>query len=63
MDHGVCVDLTHVPAPVAILDAVEVEIPLVLPGPGQRDPGVAGDHVVVDGQDGLGVHSDPGNLR
>ena len=63
MDHGVCVDLTHVPAPVTLLDAVEVEIPLVLPGPGQGDPGVAGDHVVVDGQDGLGVHSDPGNLR
>ena len=63
MDHGVCVYLTHVPAPVTLLDAVEVEIPLVLPGPGQGDPGVAGDHVVVDGEDGLGVHSDPGNLR
>ena len=61
--HRVCVDLTHVPAPVTLLDAVEVEIPLVLAGPGERDPGVAGDHVVVDGEDGLGVHSDPGNLR
>ena len=63
MDHWVSVYLTHVPAPVALLDAVEVEIPLVLPGPGQGDPGVAGDHVVVDGEDGLGVHPDPGNLR
>ena len=63
VDHRVGVDLTHVPAPVALLDAVEVEIPLVLPGPRQGDPGVAGDHVVVDGEDGLGVHPDPGNLR
>ena len=63
MDHGVGVDLTHVPATVALLDAVEVEVPLVLAGPGQGDPGVAGDHVVVDGEDGLGVHSNPGNLR
>ena len=63
MDHWVSVYLTHVPAPVALLDAVEVEIPLVLPGPRQGDPGVAGNHVVVDGEDGLGVHPDPGNLR
>ena len=45
------------------LNAVEVEVPLVLPGPGQRDPGVASDHVVVDCQDGLSVHPDPGNLQ
>ena len=63
MDHGVGVDLTHVPASVALLDAVEVEVPLVLAWPGQGDPGVAGDHVVVDGEDGLGIHSNPGNLR
>ena len=61
--HGVGVDLTHVPAPVTLLDAVEVEVPLVLAGPGERDPGVAGDHVVVDGEDGLGIHSNPSNLR
>ena len=28
--HGVGVDLTHVPPPVALLGAVEVEVPLVL---------------------------------
>ena len=62
MDHRVRVDLTHVPAPVTLLGAVQVEIPLVLPRARQRDPGVAGDDVVVDRQDGLSVHPDPGHL-
>ena len=62
MDHRVRVDLTHVPASVTLLGTVEVEIPLVLPRPGERDPGVPGDDVVVDGQDGLSVHPHPGNL-
>ena len=60
--HGVRVDLTHIPAPVTLLGAVQVEIPLVLTRPGQRDPGVPGDDVVVDGENGLSVHPDPGHL-
>lgn len=39
-----------------------MEEPLVVGGSGQRDPRVPGDHVVVDRQDRLGVHSDPCNL-
>ena len=63
VDHRVRVDLTHVPPAVTLLGTVEVEVPLVLPGPGERYPGVPGDDVVVDGQDGLSVHPHPGNLR
>ena len=62
VNHRVGVDLTHVPAPVALLGTVQVEVPLVLPRPGQRDPGVPGDDVVVDGENGLSVHPDPGHL-
>ena len=62
MNHRVGVDLTHVPASVALLGTVQVEVPLVLPRPGQRDPGVPGDDVVVDGENGLSVHPDPGHL-
>ena len=29
---------------------------------GERYPRVPGDHVVVDGEDGLSVHPDPGHL-
>ena len=36
--------------------------PFVFPGPRKGDPGVPGDHVVVDRQDGLGVHSHPRHL-
>ena len=63
MNHRVRVDLTHVPASVALLGTVEVEVPLVLPQPREGDPGVPGDHVIVDGQDGLSVHPHPGNLQ
>ena len=37
-------------------------LPFVLPGPWKRDPGVPGDHVVVDRQDGLRVHPHPSHL-
>ena len=70
--------LTHVPTAVIFLDTVHVQVPesrrvrkafsqlwfspFVFSGPGKGDPGVPGDHVVVDGQDGLGVHPHPSHL-
>jgi hypothetical protein len=42
---------------------VNMKIPLLLCGPGEGEPRVPADHVVVDGQDGLGVHPHPRHLH
>lgn len=57
--HGVGVDLTHVPAAITLLHVLEVKVPGAVVVVRQRDAGVLRDHVVVDGQDGLGVHAHP----
>ena len=60
--HGVCIDLTHVPAPVHFPDVGDVQLPLLVLPVGEGDSLVPGDDAVVDGEDGLSVHSDPSNL-
>ena len=40
-----------------------MELPLLVFPVGEGDPLVAGDDAVVDGEDGLGVHPDPGHLH
>ena len=62
-DHGLGVDLTHVVARVIPLHVPDVELPRVDPIVGDGHPGVVGHHVVVDGQDGLAVRSQPCNLH
>lgn len=61
--HRVRVHLTHVPAPVLLVYVLDVQIPRPVIVVGQRHPRVLGDDVVVDGQDRLGVHSNPRHLR
>ena len=63
MDHGICVDLAHVPAAVWLLRPLDVEEPFVPRGSREGDAGIPRDDVVVDGKDGLGVNSDPRNLK
>ena len=41
---------------------VNVKVPLLLSWSGEGEAGVPADHVVVDGEDGLGVHPHPGYL-
>ena len=60
--HGVSVDLTHVVTSVSLLGVGDVQLPLLVFPVGEGDPLVAGDDAVVDGEDGLGVHPDPGHL-
>ena len=61
--HGVRVNLTHVPASVNLLDICDVELPLLVLTVGQGHPLVPGDDAVVDGEDSLGVHPHPSNLK
>ena len=61
--HGVRVDLAHVPAPVNLLGVGDVQLPLLVLSVRERHSLVPGDDAVVDGEDGLGVHPDPGNLE
>ena len=63
MNHGIRVDLAHVPPSVALLCPLDVEEPFVTGRAGQRDARVPSYHVVVDRQYGLGVDSDPGDLQ
>jgi len=60
--HRIRVDLAHVPSPVVLLDVCDVQIPGAVVVEGQRNAGVLGDDVVVDGQNCLRVHSHPRNL-
>lgn len=60
---GLCgVDLTHVLALVGALDALDVEVPGLVGLVADADPGIAGDHVVLNGQDGGPVLVDPRDL-
>ena len=63
VDHGVCVDLAHEPAPVHGLDPLNVKEPLVGRGPGQGNPRVPRYHRIVDAQDRLRVDTHPRNLK
>ena len=61
--HGVRVDLAHVPASVLLLHISNMKLPLLVLSVRERHSLVPGDDAVVDGEDGLGVHPDPGNLE
>lgn len=61
--HRVRVHLTHVPAPVFFVHVSNVQIPRPVIIVGERDPGILGDDVVVDGQNRLSVYSDPCDLQ
>ena len=63
VDHGVGVDLAHVPTAVRLLRTLHVEVPLLWRRPREGDARVPGDDVVVDRQDSLRVNADPCNLR
>ena len=61
--HRVSVDLTHVVTSVNLLGVGDVQLPLLVLAVAQRHALVPRDDAVVDGEDGLGVHPDPGNLE
>lgn len=61
--HRVGVDLTHVPALIALADVSYPQLPRFLFGVGDSDPLVFGDDVVLDGQDCLGINPQPRNLE
>ena len=57
------VDLAHVRALVSPLDVGDVKVPRSVPFVRDADSRIAGDHVVLDRQDGRAVVMDPGNLQ
>ena len=60
--HGVTVDLAHVPASVGLLHLPDAQLPDAFLRGTDADAVVLGDDLVLDGEDGLGVHPEPGHL-
>lgn len=60
--HRIRVHLAHVTSGVVELDVRDVQLPGVVPVVRDREPRIHGHHVGVDGQDGLRVGLDPGDL-
>lgn len=46
--HGICVDLTHVPASVSLVYVLDMQVPGAVVIVRQRDARVLRDHVVMD---------------
>lgn len=61
--HGVCVDLTHVPASVSLVYVLDMQVPGAVVVVRQRDARVLRDHIVMDREDCLRVHADPRHLQ
>ena len=57
------VDLTHVLTLITPLDISDVQIPNAVSVMTHPDPGVPGDHVILDSEYGAPVIVDPGNLH
>ncbi len=57
--HGVRIYLAHVPASVANFYVLDMQPPDLLIAVGNCDSMVFRDHVILNGQDGLGIHSKP----
>lgn len=60
--HGVGVDLAHVESPVTGPDVSDAEVPMLVVVAGEGEARVLGDDSVVDGENGLRLHEDPGHL-
>lgn len=61
--HRVCVDLAHVPSFVGLPHLLDVYVPRPVIRVRHADPMIFRDHVVVDGQYGLRVNTQPGHLK
>jgi len=61
--HRVCVHLTHVPPSISLAHFPDVQSPRSVVVVRQRYPRVLGDDSVVNGQNRLGVNSDPRHLK
>lgn len=61
--HRVRVHLTHVPASILLVHVPDVQKPRTVIIVGQRHSGILGDDVMMNGQNGLSVHSNPCHLR
>lgn len=61
--HWVSVDLAHVPSPVSFSNFPDMKIPNSMVTVRYRDPMVLRDHVTMNSQYSLSVHSQPSNLK
>lgn len=61
--HRVAVYLTHVPAPVRLLDVLDPQLPNTLLRETDSDAMILCNDVVLDGEDGLRVHAQPGDFE
>jgi hypothetical protein len=61
--HGVGVDLTHVPAAVSLVYVLDVQVPRAVVVVRQGDARILRDHVVMDREYRLCVHTDPCHLQ
>ena len=63
MSHGISVDLTHVPAPVIRLHSLQLQSPNIGLWPFQWNTRITRNHIIVDGKNGLRIHSNPSYLQ
>jgi hypothetical protein len=61
--HGICVELTQVPAAVSLAYVLDMQVPGAVVIVRQRDARVLRDHVVMDRENGLRVHANPRHLQ
>jgi hypothetical protein len=61
--HGICVDLTHVPAAVSLVYVLDMQVPGAVVIVRQRDARVLRDHIMMDREYGLCVHANPRHLQ
>lgn len=57
------VDLAHVAAPIALLDIPNVKDKVAIVAVAQRNPVIPRDDMVMNGQNGFGLHFDPSSLQ
>lgn len=57
--HWICVDLAQVPAAVRLLHLSYVQVPGTVVVVGEGDASILRNHFVVDGENGLSVHTNP----
>ena len=63
MSHGISIDLTHVPAPVIRLHSLQLQSPNIGLWPFEWNPRIARNHIIVDGENSLRIHSNPSYLQ
>lgn len=61
--HRIGVDLAHVVAAIRFTDVLQLQLPRFALGERDADAMVLSDDVILDGQNGLRTHAQPGDFK